>query len=391
MKKILFITYDLPIGGIESALLSLLKRLPSSKYDITLLLMANHGERVEEIPPQIRVQVLPVNQAIFVWGGEWIRKYKPYKKYPVRSACRILLCGIGRIFPNWDLWPIRQAFIKPIQEEYDIAIDYSGALLGILKDKVKAKRKLAWNHFTYSRVGNAERDYSYYRELDGIVSVLEKGMKDMKETFPSISNKMKYVPNLIDSDYINRMAKQIPNIFYSNDRNLRLCTVGRLEKEKDFPLALKSACLLKESGEFFEWFILGEGSERPKIELLIEKYELQNYVILLGQCRNPYPYIKEADMYVQTSEHEGKSIAVAEAQVLCKPIIVTAINGLQEYTGDGKYGYAVPRNAESVATAILKLKNDYKARTRIEQELATKDWGQSTILDIFESVVNGEE
>ena len=56
---------------------------------------------------------------------------------------------------------------------------------------------------------------------------------------------------------------------------------------------------------------------------MIEENQLQDHFILLGMKENPYPYIKEADIYVQPSRFEGKSIAIDEAKILQKPIVVT--------------------------------------------------------------------
>ena len=60
---------------------------------------------------------------------------------------------------------------------------------------------------------------------------------------------------------------------------------------------------------------IGEGNERNKLEELIEDNQLRNHFKLMGLRENPYPYIKKADIYVQPSRYEGKSIAIDEAKI----------------------------------------------------------------------------
>lgn len=90
-----------------------------------------------------------------------------------------------------------------------------------------------------------------------------------------------------------------------------------------------------------KWYCIGEGHYRKQLEKLIIKCEMRNYFILIGVNPNPYPYMAGADIYVQTSRHEGYCLTLAKAKYLHKPIITTNFIGAYEQIVDGYNGFIV--------------------------------------------------
>ena len=109
---------------------------------------------------------------------------------------------------------------------------------------------------------------------------------------------------------------EIETLDFSNT----IVSVGRLSNEKGFDLAVEASKILKDKNINFRWYFIGDGNQREALEQKIKSYQLQNHVLLLGLKDNPYPYIKKAKIYAQTSRFEGKSIAIDEAKILRKPI-----------------------------------------------------------------------
>ena len=67
----------------------------------------------------------------------------------------------------------------------------------------------------------------------------------------------------------------------------------------------ETVTICKENNINFKWYVLGKGPLKEEIEADIKKNNLENDFILLGVTPNPYAYIRDCDIYVQPSRHEG--------------------------------------------------------------------------------------
>ena len=113
-------------------------------------------------------------------------------------------------------------------------------------------------------------------------------------------NKLVVLRDIVNPVVIRKLSEE----FYPEEYTTKdyiITTVGRIAEVKGYDLLVKSAKLLKEYNFKFKWYIVGDGPERLVIEEMIKKYNLDNDVILLGNKSNPYPYIKNCNLYVQTS------------------------------------------------------------------------------------------
>ncbi len=98
-----------------------------------------------------------------------------------------------------------------------------------------------------------------------------------------------------------------------------------------------------------------KGPHEQRIKDYIKKYDLSDHFILLGVKANPYPFIKNADIYVQTSRYEGFGLAIAEARMLNIPVVTTKFDAVYNQMIDGKNGLVVEMNAEPVYKGILRM------------------------------------
>ena len=128
-------------------------------------------------------------------------------------------------------------------------------------------------------------------------------------------------------------------------------------------------------GDNVRWYIIGYGGSDQYIRDAIEKEGMQGRVILLGKRANPYPYMKACDWYVQPSRFEGKSVTVREAQMLRRPVIITAYKTAPSQVQHGKDGLIVPMPALECAAAMHEALNDATQKEHIIQYLSTHDFG----------------
>ena len=131
------------------------------------------------------------------------------------------------------------------------------------------------------------------------------------------------------------------------------------------------------------------GEDLENLKQQIAKYKLKDRFVLLGNRENPYPFIKKADIYCQTSRFEGKSIAIDEAKILNKPIVVTNFSTVHDQLIHDKTALICDMNAQSIAKNIEMLYKNKKSRTLFSQILSTKDYGnEDEILKFYEMIKN---
>ena len=188
----------------------------------------------------------------------------------------------------------------------------------------------------------------------------------LNKLFPSMKNKIEHFPNILPSDLLE---SSYGKGFDDNFNGLRILTVGRLSKEKGQDLIISVMARLIDEGLAVKWYCLGDGSSRKEYEEKINHYNLKESFLLLGSNPNPYPFIKQCDVYVQPSKHEGYCITLAEARKLCKPIITTDFIAAREQIVHGKTGLIVPYNELLMYQALKRLVNDQKLRAMFTSNL----------------------
>lgn len=175
---------------------------------------------------------------------------------------------------------------------------------------------------------------------------------------------------------IHKMANQEnKDVYVKKDNEIIILSVGRLHYQKGFEMAIESCKKLIDKGYKIKWNIIGEGEEREQLTNLIKANKLENNFKLLGLKSNPYPYIKQADIYAQTSKFEGKSIAIDEAKILNKPILVTDFSTAKDQIDNEINGLIVDMKPEAIAEGIERLIKDTELKGKLVSNLSKEKLG----------------
>lgn len=373
-KKLLFVIDSLIIGGAEKSLLSLLNMIDSSKYEVDLLLFKK-GEELERYLPKY-VNVLPLPEYFrFTNNGKISADKKiTFLFYRLKTSLSLKLNNIKKntLHSEQIVFKSIKNIMEPAKKKYDVAIAYSqGMPTYYVANKVQATKKLAWINTDYvNTLYDKEIDYESYKKMYKIIAVSEHTKVSVSKVRKEYKNKVDTILDIVDPTLICKMAEEYKvNEF---DKSLvNLLTVGRLVTAKSFDTAIEVARLLKNSGYKFKWFGIGEGPERKKLQALIDKYKLNDSFILLGRKLNPYPYMKNCDLYVQTSIKEGFGLTVIEAKILKKPIVCTNFPTSKEIINHHVDGLIVEHEITSIYNGITKYLDDISFRQEIIKELTS--------------------
>ena len=281
--------------------------------------------------------------------------------------------------------------LPKLEEAYDIAVCYhihSPIMLKYVAEKVDAKKKIGWIHNDFSTSGYPiQRIIPILSMYDEFVAVSQSVMDEFKIFCPSMGNKISVAHNVLDEDEIQKKSLDIPeNDAYFSDNRVKILTVGRFTPQKGFDLAIEMCRLLREQGANFCWYMIGWGPEEEKNRLMIERYKLQDCITILGERKNPYPYIGQCDIYVQPSRHEAYCMTILEAISLRKPIVCANFAGADEQIYNGETGWIVPvGDIEAFTEKIRFLIENPAERIRLTHNLCkqVKESGMEKILSKF--------
>jgi len=386
--KILITMHYMELGGAESALLGLLQAHFPENASIDLFLYSHQGELMEFLPLD-KITLLPENPyysmlekpiSSLLKAGYWkLALGRIWAKILSRKNNEENVSHLDDISIFYFLAKTISPFLPKINPniEYDLAISFLQPHQYLL-DKVRARKKLAWVHTDYSKVFVSSKEESIWKQYDYIGAISEEVGVEIVRRFPSLNDKIFPIENILSSTFIKKRADSETINF--NNEHLNLLTIGRFSFQKKMEEIPMLASRLVATFPNLKWYIIGYGDsfEEQKIKDNIEAENMCEQIILLGKKSNPYPYIKACDVYVQPSRYEGKSITVREAQILQKPVIVTAYPTASSQIIDGKDGVIVPMELDSCAEAMSAFLSDKEKQREIVAFLSTHDYGNES-------------
>lgn len=338
MKKLLVFGYTMDMGGAEKALSDTLNYLVD-KYDIDLYLLKDEGVLMDSIPKKVKVGRLRTNIFSYI-----LFRYVPlYRKYKINKIAK--------------------------KGKYYAALGYmegrSATWVADIKDDIK---KIAWIHNDVSKfnIGIKRKEIiSSYNKLDKVVCVSKQAKDIFCKYYKIPSSKVCVIYNLIDEKNILKKSneKSIKN------NKFTVVNVAKMRDQKRHDRLIYAAKYLKDLGYDFKIQLIGDGPNFEKVKELVNENNVSDKVELLGLQTNPYPYIKNADVFVLSSEFEGYGIVVKEALLLKTPVISTKTTGPEEILDHERYGMIVPNNDRSIANKLKEVLDNKKILDKYKKEL----------------------
>ena len=401
MKPRIFIAmHYMEIGGAETALVGLLNALDPARVDVDLFLYDHRGEMMQFIPewvnllpqiPKYSVLERPIVELVKrgFWGiaaaRMWAKRIsqKAYK----RSGSTLENNG-GLDKMSKCTTPLLPKINQSVT--YDLAISFLTPHR-IVAEKVKAKKKIAWIHTDYTRVWvDAEDELKVWQKYDYVASISGDVTNTFLQVFPSLAPKIVEIENTLSPTFVRKRA-ELQNVDKEirHEGTITLLSVGRFSDAKNYD-NVPDICkrLINETKLNIKWYIIGYGGDEALIRQKIKEAGMEEHVILLGKRSNPYPYIKACDIYVQPSRYEGKSVTVREAQMLCKPVVVTNYPTAPSQIRSGIDGVIVPMDNEGCAHGLAEVICDKPLQERIIAHLKTHDYGNESEVEKIYTLIN---
>ncbi|MBC5841472.1 glycosyltransferase [Flavobacterium sp. F-380] len=395
-KKIVFVIPSLDAGGGEKSLVNLLNCLDFTLYDVDLILFKKQGIFLNSVPKE--VTIISIQDDYIHFTKNVFRSILAFtiRLKIVLALHRILFFLKSRRIKNSAqaeqyTWNNLSKSIAPFPNKYDQAIAFlEKSSIYLTVDKLNATSKIGWIHTNYASSGmNSDFDTNYFSQLNALVTVSPECHANLLSVFPQFSGKIKTIYNIVSPSIIESLSLKTATTDkrFSSFENT-IVTVARLSYEKGCDLAIDASRIMKGNNINFKWFIIGEGSERLILEKQIQKYQLEENVFLIGLKENPYPYMKQCTVYVQPSRYEGKSIAIEEAKILQKPIVVTDFSTAKDQIIAGKTGVIADMTADGLAFAISDVLKNSSLQVLLSSNLAKEDLGTENEINKLYNILN---
>lgn len=352
-KKVIFISQALWIGGIETALVNLLNRFDYDKYDVTCLIVQNSLEMAERITPKCRLIVADRDSTVsFDKPYKFSRLFGFIQKPQNASKLRLIIWRVLQFLLRALELRLYSHYIKKQlrNEHFDTAIIYTNRVSEIAVRALEADKFITFFHH-----GSFRREYHDvwgYKHSGSIVTVSDSIKSHFAQALPKYADKLTVIPNITDVEVIRRKSAET-SVEYPDGFNIVSC--GRLDPVKGFDLAIEACKLLTDKGiNDFHWHIIGGGPIETELKKAAADSGAGEHIVFHGMQQNPYPYMANADLFVQPSRFEGYSLSIMEALALSLPIVATKAAAGEQIT-DGVNGVLCDTSAESIAEAVKNL------------------------------------
>ena len=326
MKKILFSAYSMDVGGIETALITLLKNI-KDKYDITLVLEKKQGIFLNDVPENIKIIT-----------------YKPstFKIVSIRKAINF----------------IKQRLFKlKYKNKFDFSASYATySYSSSFVARTASKNSALWVHNDYLNFYNGDvNKYKKFFEkakvenFKKIVFVSENDKNIFIKYYESQKEKCIKCNNLIDYNKIIQKSKE-PALGFEERKNIvTFINLGRhKEHQKKLSRIINATKRLNKEGYIFRVVFVGDGEDG---EIYKKQAEEINNIEFLGAKKNPYPYLAKSDCLLMSSDYEGYPVVFIESMILGKIIITTDVSDSNKDV-KGKFGIVVEKSEEGIYTGM---------------------------------------
>lgn len=367
--KLLFIYGPLGGGGAERVLIDLLSNIDYATYEVDLCLIVNQGILLPEVPEEVKI--------IALWD-----KYNLYYKIAYRLS---IWFGNNSMFR----WVLR----KKITKQYDIEISFLEGMPLKLHALMETKaKKITWVHcdlfnFPYEAKQFAKgEELLAYNKMDSVVCVSNDALHAFEKRFSTCSSNKIVVYNPIDIVKIIRLANEG---YYNSNELFTVVTVGRLTHQKKMDRVVRLAARCKQNQIKVRFQIIGDGDLKEELLALSRALDVEDMIEFTGFIRNPFPYIKNADMLFLSSGYEGFGLVVCEAMCLGVPVISTKTAGPTEILENNKYGILCEHDDDSIYNAVKRMIEDDNLRFHYKEIgfQRAKDFSVKNTLTQFDQLI----
>lgn len=353
MKKLLFVINHMNMGGIQKALIELMKGI-DGRYDVYLLSIRPNGALLDEIPSNVHI----LKASKMLLASEL--SCEETKQLGIITYCMRIIASVWtKVFSKRLPAYIITKYMQKRLGKFDVAISYTQPIRSkrlfnlsneVVLNSCQAEKKVSFIHCDYANYGgNDAVNRQIYKKMDAIAAVSDSVGQCLKAQIPEISDKVITVRNCCNQDDVISLSQK-DTVFYKE--KYPIVTVARLSEEKGLVRCVSMMAKLKTEGFDVKWHIIGDGPEEDRLKKEILNYHAEKYVVLHGEQKNPYRFLKNAKLFLLPSFHEAAPMVFDEASCLKIPILSTETTSAVEMVAKQGNGWVCKIDDNSLLSKL---------------------------------------
>ncbi len=333
--KVMFLITSMPVGGAETLLVNLVRRMDSERFSPMICCLKEKGPLGEEIADEFPVFE---NMISHKWDVRVVGRLA--KLFRDQEVDAIVTVGAGdKMF--WGRLAARQARVPVV---------------------LSALHSTGWP----DGVGRLNRWLTGI--TDGFIAVAEPHGEFLVdfEKFPR--DKVTVIPNGVDTDRFRFDPEKRDawrKTYGIGGEAPVLGIVAALRPEKNHSLFLHAAGKLLRKNPECHFLIVGDGPQRDMLESIVGENKLESKVHFTGSQSDIEGLLSAMDVFVLTSHNEASPVSILEAMACGRPVVATNVGSVSGSVLDGNTGYLVePGDADAIASRLESLTVDIDSRKK---------------------------
>lgn len=369
-QKILFVTYSLAVGGTERVLVNLLDKIKDD-YEIEIAILVNKTDMLAHVPKGIKLTPL-------------------FDHTNLDALAMVKIWAYSRN-PKW----IQKIYSEKLSGDYDVEVafsDWGGCPSFVAFSPNEKAKKVAWLHFDakvfdYKVYGFMpfERTMQFFDQIVGVSNTAEESAREL---FPSLSPKLSTIHNLMRVEDIVAKSTAEGNPFEATKETLNILAVGRMYPQKGFERLIQAHKKLIDAGYRYHLHLVGEGIELKALQLAVRTAGLDPYTTFWGVQKNPYKFMKHADLYVLSSRYEGLPTVCIEAFLCGTPIVSTEVAGIYEIFKGQNVGLITENSTAGVYNGLKTALDHPEQIIQWRETVQQYSWHNDIIIDEIHLLFN---
>lgn len=376
-KRVLYVMDDINYpSGVQKATFAQMDAL-KAHYDITLYSPVAAEEETLRTCPCRQFLQPGIHQRVphfYLRGGHVLTgHFSRAEKLAKARQIFQTLTGRGAAYEE----ALAAQALRALMETFDaVVVPSEGSALRGLVASLNHPKKIQWIHTDYAgwREFDAfsktasQNDAALYQRFNAIITISARCRQGFVDIHPHLAEKTLVIRNLLPRAAILQRAGA-HNWFAVSGGALRLITIGRLHAEKNHMALLQTASRLLERGIAFQWYMVGDGPQKPAMQQYIEANGLAACVCLTGQLTNVYPLLAQMDAFVLFSHYEGTPVTIEEALLLGVPVVARPVGGIPDLVQNGANGLFA-NDEDDLLEALVSLGQDAEQLARLKEGAA---------------------
>lgn len=376
-KKILFVNDEMTMGGVARILNTFLKMIDRDQYDVDLLVLHKRGELLDEIPSDINV----------IEGS----KFFSCIDRPL-NECK----GKELFYKLRLLFYMKTGFIKNkivserkriLNKHYDIEFSAKEGFCTIFTGYGDSDSKFNWVQVDYKESNYSSHHMGLVKDALSHIDMNIACSNQVKESYQELFDmeRICVVHNLVDEDRIRNMSLEECEL-KPDDKKINIITVARFHPQKAVDRLIRAYSKLK---DYYNLIIIGDGGLREELYNLAKELDCFDDISWLGLKSNPYPYVRECDLFVMSSLYEGYPTMTVESLISDTPVLTTLVAGVSEQIDDSN-GWIVDNSEEGLFNKLDEIKNDKANLLKLKKSLENYHYDNGSILNRYYEIFKGE-